>query len=310
MNIKPSKVRLRIATRKSQLAVWQAEFVKQALAAIHPQLSIEIRTFSTEGDRRLDVSLSKIGGKGLFVKELEHALINDEADIAVHSLKDMPMQQPQHLSLACVLKRHNPHDVLLSKKMPIAATVTIGTSSFRRQCQLKQLYPQAQYKNLRGNINTRIQKMLNGDFDAIVLAAAGVERLGLTEKVTHQFAITEMLPTAGQGALTIECRTIDEKIQALLKPLHHAPTATCITAERAVVTHLQGDCKTPIAAYATLQADEIYLRALVGMPDGSKILRSENRAKQTQAQMLGEQVANDLLRQGASDIIAAANKAL
>ena len=305
MNTKSSKTRLRIATRKSQLAVWQAEFVKKALETAHPQLSIEIHTFSTEGDRRLDVSLSKIGGKGLFVKELEHALLSDEADIAVHSLKDMPMQQPENLSLVCMLKRHNPHDVLLSKQTQLSRKAVIGTSSFRRQCQLRQLYPHAQYENLRGNINTRINKMLNDEYDAIVLAAAGVERLGLTDYVTHQFSSQDMLPTAGQGVLTIECRHNDEEVKNLLAPLNHPETSICVHAERDVVTHLHGDCKTPIAAYATLNDDEIYLRALVGMPNGSKMLYSEKRAKQTATQTLGRDVADDLLEQGADEIIKA-----
>lgn len=293
----------RIATRQSQLALWQAEWVKSALQKRHPELKVEIIGMTTEGDRRLDVSLSKIGGKGLFVKELEKALLEGTADIAVHSLKDMPMKQPDGLSLTTFCQRHNPADVLLSLTSDIKKDATIGTSSFRRQCQIKRLKPNCKLKDLRGNVNTRIQKLIDGQYDAIILAAAAIERLGLNEHVVHEFNRDAFIPAAGQGALAIECRTDDEAVQTLLNPLNHAETETCITAERAVVKTLNGDCKTPIAAYATLENKQLHLNTLIGLPDASKILTANLSAPKEQAFELGKQAAEMLLADGAQHIL-------
>lgn len=294
---------LRIATRQSKLALWQAEWVKSELLKHHPSLTIEIIGLTTEGDRRLDVSLSKIGGKGLFVKELETALLNNTADIAVHSLKDMPTEQPAELILAAYCKRHDPRDALLARTPELADDALIGTSSFRRQLQIKAIMPDCRIKDLRGNVDTRIRKMLEGEYDGIILAAAGLERLGLTQHVTRYFSTEECIPTAGQGALTIECRQEDTACIELLRPLNHPDTVTCITAERAVVKALGGDCKTPIAAYAELRENHVLLNALVGLPDASKILKTQVRGSRDQALQLGILAAEKLLAAGAAALI-------
>lgn len=294
---------LRIATRQSKLALWQADWVKSALLKHYPSLKIEILGLTTEGDRRLDVSLSKIGGKGLFVKELETALLEGKADIAVHSLKDLPTEQPVGLTLAAYCKRQDPRDVLLAKMAELKEDALIGTSSFRRQLQLKAMMPHCRVKDLRGNIDTRIRKMLEGEYDGIILAAAGVERLGLTKHIVRYFSVDEFTPPAGQGALTIECRSNDNHCLELLKPLNHEDTAVCVTAERAVVKALGGDCKTPIAAYAEPLNNDLCLTALVGLPDGSTILKAKVMGHRADANYLGQLAAKSLLDDGAAAII-------
>lgn len=294
---------LRIASRQSKLALWQAEWVKAELVKRHPSLEIKIIGITTEGDRRLDVSLSKIGGKGLFVKELENALLENRADIAVHSLKDMPTEQPPGLTLTAYCQRHDPRDVLLAKTPQLKDDALIGTSSFRRQLQIKAIMPHCRVNVLRGNVDTRIRKMLEGEYDGIILAAAGIERLGLTQHAIRYFTTHEFIPTAGQGALAIECRRDDKTCLDLLSPLNHADTLTCITAERAVVKTLGGDCKTPIGAYAEIAGDALTLRALAGLPDASVILKTAVTGHRDDAYRLGKLAAEQLLKDGAQDII-------
>lgn len=299
---------LRIATRRSPLAMWQAEFVRDALLSRHADLQVELIGFATRGDIILDTPLAKIGGKALFVKELEHAMLNQEADIAVHSMKDVPMEFPEGLSLAVICEREDPTDALVSNEydsvdaLPQGAIV--GTSSLRRQCQLRAQRPDLQIRDLRGNVGTRLGKLDAGEFDAIVLATAGLLRLKLEGRIRQRLAPEFSLPAGGQGAVGIECRSDDEAVIQLLQSLHHADTADCVDAERAVNLRLHGGCQVPIACYAQLQGDELYLRALVGQPDGRKILRSELRGPRSQAVALGYQVADDLLAQGAGSILA------
>lgn len=294
---------LRIASRQSKLALWQAHWVKSELLKYHPSLLIEIVGITTEGDKRLDVSLSKIGGKGLFVKELEAALLENKADIAVHSLKDMPMEQPAGLTLEIYCKREDPRDALLAKTSDLKKNALIGTSSFRRQLQIKTLMPECKLKDLRGNIDTRIRKLLDGEYDGIILAAAGLKRLGLTEHVIRYFSTDDFIPTAGQGALAIECRRDDTAVLNLLQPLNHTDTASCVIAERAVVKTLGGDCKTPIGAYAKLDGDTLILKALVGLPDASRSLETDVKAHRANAYDLGVLAAETLLKDGAGTVI-------
>ena len=273
---------LKIATRQSPLALWQANFVKDRLEQLHSHLTVELVPMVTKGDVILDSPLAKIGGKGLFVKELEHALLEKRADIAVHSMKDVPMSFPEGLGLYVICKREDPRDAFVSNTyctlsdLPQGAIV--GTSSLRRQCQLKQLRPDLDIRSLRGNVGTRLSKLDAGEYDAIILASAGLIRLGLAKRISSFIETEQSLPAAGQGAVGIECRTDDAEVQALLAPLADAETTACILAERAMNTHLQGGCQVPIGGYAVLQDDEIYLRALVGDVDGSLILRAEGKS--------------------------------
>lgn len=300
---------LRIATRKSPLAMWQAEHIKARLLALHPELQIELVTFTTQGDKILDTPLAKIGGKGLFVKELEAAMLDGRADIAVHSMKDVPMEFPQGLELGVICDRENPQDAFVSNQyknldeLPQGAIV--GTSSLRRQCQIQQLRPDLQIKSLRGNVQTRLGKLDAGEFDAIILAAAGLLRMELEDRLTSYMDVTQSLPAGGQGALGIEWRTGDSAIHELVKPLHDEHTAACILAERALNRRLQGGCQVPIAAYAVLQDNDLYLRGLVGSVDGKTLLRSEQRGPAQNAEQLGIQAAEHLLAQGAGDILSA-----
>jgi hydroxymethylbilane synthase len=302
---------LKIATRQSPLALWQAEFVKAQLQQRYPALAVELVTFTTRGDKILDSSLSKIGGKGLFVKELEHALLEGVADIAVHSMKDVPMEFPQGLGLCVICEREDPRDAFVSARyknldaLPPGARV--GTSSLRRQCQLKQVRPDLQIKDLRGNVQTRLAKLDAGEFDAIILAAAGLIRLGLQERITEYFADTILLPAGGQGAVGIEVRCTDtardKAIVDLLKPLNHYNTEVCVRAERAMNRHLQGGCQVPIACFSLLSNTEIHLRGLVGAVDGSVILRAEKKGQADDPEALGMAVAEQLLAQGADKIL-------
>lgn len=304
---------LKIATRQSPLALWQAEFVKAQLLRHHPFLCIELIGFTTRGDKILDSSLSKIGGKGLFVKELEHALLAGEADIAVHSMKDVPMEFPDGLGLATICEREDPRDALVSnhfsslEQLPHGAR--LGTSSLRRQCQVKQWRPDLQIADLRGNVQTRLNKLDAGEFDAIILAAAGLKRLGLQQRITAQLADTICLPAGGQGAVGIETRMgtsdRDLQIREWLKPLHHVETDLCVRAERAMNRHLQGGCQVPIAGFALLEKDKLWLRGLVGSIDGRQVLRAEMRAPASAPEQLGIEVAEQLLAQGAGKILAA-----
>ncbi|MDY0251064.1 MAG: hydroxymethylbilane synthase [Pseudomonas sp.] len=300
---------IRIATRKSALALWQAEFVKAELEAKHPHLTVTLVPMVSRGDQLLDSPLSKIGGKGLFVKELETALLSKEADIAVHSMKDVPMEFPEGLGLYCVCEREDPRDAFVSNnyasvdELPQGSIV--GTSSLRRQAQLLAQRPDLKINFLRGNVNTRLAKLDAGEYDAIILAAAGLLRLGFAERIRSNLDVSSSLPAGGQGAVGIECRSDDTAIHALLKPLHHTDTAIRVTAERALNKHLNGGCQVPIACYAVLEDEQLWLRGFVGQPDASILLRAEQRAHKNDAEALGIRVAKDLLAQGAGEILAA-----
>jgi hydroxymethylbilane synthase len=298
---------VRIATRKSPLAMWQAEHVAAALRAAHPGITIEIIGMSTQGDKILDTPLAKIGGKGLFVKELEQRMLDGSADIAVHSMKDVPVELPEGLHLAVIMQREDPRDAFVSndrerlEDLPEGARV--GTSSLRRQCQLADRRPDLEILPLRGNVNTRLRKLDEGEYDAVILAAAGLVRLGFGERIRGRIALEDSLPAIGQGAVGIECRADDARINALLEPLNHPHTATCVHAERAFNARLQGGCQVPIGGHAVLTGDELYLRGLVGTVDGSEIVRGEIRGPAAQAQALGQALAEDLLAHGAEAIL-------
>ena len=300
---------LKIATRQSPLALWQANYVKDRLQQLYPDLTIELVPMVTKGDVILDSPLAKIGGKGLFVKELENALLTKEADIAVHSMKDVPMQFPEGLGLAVICKREDPRDAFVSNSYRTFAELpqgaVVGTSSLRRQCQLKALRPDLDIRSLRGNVGTRLSKLDNGDYDAIILASAGLIRLGLADRIASFIDVEQSLPAAGQGAVGIECRTDDMQVQALLAPLADAETTYCVRAERAMNNHLQGGCQVPIGGYAVLQQGQLYLRALVGDIDGSRIIRAEGKSAVENAEVLGVKIAEQLLAQGADKILQA-----
>ncbi len=300
---------VRIATRRSPLALWQAEFVASQLQAAHHGLKTELVKMVTRGDKILDTPLAKVGGKGLFVKELEQGMLADRADIAVHSMKDVPVEFPEGLHLNTILKREDPRDAFVSNRYEsldaLPANARVGTSSLRRQCQLKAKYPGFEILDLRGNVNTRLAKLDAGDFDAILLASAGLIRLGMVERITQSLPAEISLPAIGQGAIGIECRVGDETVHALLKPLHHPETALRVSAERAMNCHLEGGCQVPIAGYAQLENGQIYLRGLVGAPDGSKMIYHEQRGADSDPEKLGIAVADALLSQGAGEILQA-----
>ena len=303
-----TKSKIRIATRSSPLALWQANYVKRELEQIYPRLMIELVPLVTEGDRFLTKSLAEVGGKGLFVKELEEAILENRADIAVHSIKDMPAQLPDSFCLAAVCERTDPHDVLILNKRykmfgDLPKNAVVGTSSLRRQCQLKAFYPHLQITNLRGNIETRLRKLQEGQFDAIVLAVAGLKRLKIKNSASHLFSTKELLPAVGQGAIGIECLAANVRLLQQLKALDHAPSRYCITAERAVSYHLGGSCKMPLAAYAELNGETLTLQALIGHPDGKLLLRSKKSGFCEAAEALGKAVADDLLHRGAKKMI-------
>jgi hydroxymethylbilane synthase len=307
---------LRIATRKSPLALWQAEFVKAELEQHHPNLTVSLVTMTSKGDQLLDSPLSKIGGKGLFVKELEHALLTHEADIAVHSMKDVPMHFPEGLKLGPICQRERPFDAFVSNRfdsiesLPEAAIV--GTSSLRRQCQLQAFRPDLRVNWLRGNVNSRLAKLDAGEFDAIILAEAGLMRLNMHQRVRQSISDTVCLPACGQGAVGIELRENNPEVEQLLSVLNHDETVITVTAERAMNTRLNGGCQVPIAGFATLNGDngeELFLRGLVGSADGKTMLKAEAFGNKLQGEQLGIQVAEDLLAQGAGDILAAIHSA-
>ncbi|WP_313505423.1 hydroxymethylbilane synthase [Stutzerimonas kunmingensis] len=300
---------IRIATRKSALALWQAEYVKARLEASHPGLKVSLVPMVSRGDKLLDAPLAKIGGKGLFVKELETALMENEADVAVHSMKDVPMEFPEGLGLYCICEREDPRDAFVSNHFDdldaLPPGSVVGTSSLRRQAQLLARRPDLKIQFLRGNVNTRLAKLDAGEYDAIILAAAGLIRLGFGERIRSSISVDESLPAGGQGAVGIECRTTDSELHALLECLNHAPTATRVVAERALNKRLNGGCQVPIACYAVFEGDQLWLRGLVGQPDGTVLLRAEGRAPAADAEALGVQVAEALLDQGAEQILQA-----
>ncbi|NOX44099.1 MAG: hydroxymethylbilane synthase [Gammaproteobacteria bacterium] len=298
---------LRIATRKSPLALWQAEFVRDSLIQHHPDLKVELVKMVTQGDKILDTPLAKVGGKGLFVKELEQGMLRDEVDIAVHSMKDVPVELPPGLHLNVICSREDPRDAFVSNNFDslesLPQNARVGTSSLRRQTQLKAARPDLEILDLRGNVNTRLKKLDEGLYDAIILASAGLIRLGFDSRIKQAIDSQISLPAIGQGAVGIECRVNDEDINQLISVLNHAQTNTCVTAERAMNAQLEGGCQVPIGGYAILENDELFLRGLVGRPDGSEVVRAEVRGKPKNAHSLGVALADDLLSRGADIIL-------
>jgi hydroxymethylbilane synthase len=300
---------IRIATRKSPLALWQANFVKTELVRHHPELEVELVTMTTKGDKILDTPLAKVGGKGLFVKELELAMLEGRADIAVHSMKDVPVDFPDGLELAVICKREDPSDALVSNNFSTLASLpensTVGTSSFRRQCQIQYLRPDLKIRDLRGNVGTRLGKLDAETYDAIILASAGLIRLEMAPRIRQRLSFSDCLPAVGQGAVGIECKSNDISVKNILACLQHDPTAIRVSAERAVNNRLQGGCQVPLAAYAELDNDVLHLRARVGNLDGTQLLKSELSGAPDDAEKLGILVAEDLLTQGADIILEA-----
>lgn len=298
---------VRIATRKSPLALWQAEYVAARLRAAFPELAVELLPMTTRGDKLLDAPLAKLGGKGLFVKELEQSLLDGQADLAVHSMKDVPVELPHSLHIAAILEREDPRDAFVSSRFAglddLPDDAVVGTSSLRRQCQLRVRLPKVRWVNLRGNVNTRLGKLDTRECDAIVLAAAGLKRLGLERAITQVLPSEVCLPAIGQGALGIECRRDDQRVHGILEVLHDAPTAICVQAERALNERLQGGCQVPIAGYAVWNDDAIHLRGLVASADGGIVLRHEQRGAPSDVRQLGFAVADSLLEQGADRIL-------
>lgn len=298
---------LRIATRKSTLALWQAEHVAQRLRGAHRGLRVELVPLSTRGDRIKDVPLAELGGKALFVKELEHALLEDRADIAVHSMKDVPVEIPAGLHLPVIMEREDPRDAFVSNHYARVADIPrgarIGTCSLRRKSQLLGLRPDLQVADLRGNVETRLSKLDAGDYDAIVLACAGLMRLGLHGRIAESIDPQTLLPAIGQGAMGVECRQGDGTVEALIAPLNHGPSAARLRAERAVNARLGGSCQVPVAGYAEIEADRITLRALVARLDGSEVLRAHEASAVDDAEVLGRRAAEGLLAQGAGEIL-------
>jgi hydroxymethylbilane synthase len=300
---------LKIATRQSPLALWQAEHIRARLEAMHEGLHVELVKFVTQGDKILDTPLAKIGGKGLFVKELEAALLDGRADLAVHSMKDVPMALPEGLALAVICEREDPLDAFVSNRyahfddLPQGAKV--GTSSLRRKCQILKQRPDLEIIDLRGNVGTRLSKLDQGLYDAIILASAGLKRLGLVDRIRHCLAADVSLPAVGQGALGLECRADDQVVLDLISPLLHPETDACVRAERAFNAYLEGGCQVPIAGYATLVDGQISIEGRVGSVDGVTLLKSTQQGDVAVAEQLGVQLAKDLLDQGAADILQA-----
>ena len=299
--------RLVIATRESALALWQARHIEARLKALYPAIEIRINGMTTEGDRKLGVSLAKVGGKGLFVKELEDALARGEADVAVHSMKDVPMELLTGHVMGAIPERADPRDAFLSNKFKTFAELPcgarVGTSSLRRESQLRALRPDIVVEPLRGNVPTRVRKLDEGQFDAIILAAAGLKRLGLAERITAILATDECLPAVGQGALGIECRAGRADLLELLAPLNDAATSAAVHAERAVSRTLGASCTVPLAAYAEVSGSELRLRAYVGAPDGRRIVRAQVAGKVQEAERIGTDAAIELRQGGAAEIL-------
>jgi len=300
--------RLIIASRESRLAMWQAEHVRAALAKLYPATAVEILGMTTQGDRVLDVTLAKIGGKGLFVKELEVALAEGRADIAVHSAKDVPMELPEGFLLAAMLPREDPRDALVSARHArledLPAGAIVGTSSLRREAQLRARFPALEVRPLRGNLDTRLAKLDRGEYDAIVLACAGLVRLGLADRIRARLDPADSLPAAGQGALAIECRADRTDLARLLAPLNDAATAACVRAERAVSRALGGSCQLPLGAHAVIEDGVLWMRGLVASPDGRRLARGEIRAPTTDPEGAGAELAALLRARGADAILA------
>jgi hydroxymethylbilane synthase len=300
--------RIVIATRESRLALWQAEYIKTRLETVYPGCRVELLGMTTRGDQILDRPLAKVGGKGLFVKELEAALLEGRADIAVHSMKDVPMVMEEEFSLACVTAREIPFDALVSSRyaslddMPPGAVV--GTSSLRRESQIHALYPFLSVTGLRGNLDTRLRKLDEGQFDAIILAAAGLRRLGLESRIRAILPAEVSLPAAGQGALGIECLASRSDFIACLQVLADADTGACVAAERAFSRALAGSCETPLGVFGEMRAGRVFLRGFVALPDGSRIVRGQREGAPSEAEPLGRALADDLLAQGAGEILA------
>ncbi|AOS96608.1 Porphobilinogen deaminase [Microbulbifer aggregans] len=298
--------RIRIATRESALALWQAEFVRAELERHHPDLTVELLPLTSRGDQLLDIPLAKVGGKGLFVKELEKAMLDGRADIAVHSMKDVPMEFPEGLHLPVICEREDPRDAFVSNHFSgidaLPEGAVVGTSSLRRQCQLLARRPDLEVKFLRGNVNTRLAKLDAGEFDAIILAAAGLLRLEMRDRIRDFLAPEILLPAGGQGAVGIESRR-DPELEALLRPLHHTETSTRLVAERALVRRLNGSCQVPIGGFAVLEDGELWLRGLVGSPDGKEMIRAERRGPAADGEAMGFAVADELLANGADKIL-------
>jgi hydroxymethylbilane synthase len=303
------KNKIIIATRGSMLALWQAEWIKSQIKNIHPDMEVELNKIKTTGDKILDVPLAQVGGKGLFVKEIEEAMLRGEADLAVHSMKDVPTDLPEGLHLSAICKREDPRDAFIAgagissfNNLPQGGRV--GTSSLRRMCQLLNKRPDIKITQLRGNVDTRLRKLDEGEFDAIILATAGVKRLGYEAKITEKISTEISLPAIGQGAVGIECRTDDEFINDLLSKLNHEETWICVSAERAFLKKLEGGCQVPIAAYAQLKDGQLIIEGLVGSIDGKTLIKSSMQGKPEDAEPLGTALAENLLSQGAGEILA------
>ncbi len=303
--------KLTIATRESPLALWQAHHIKGELIGLYPELDVNLLGMTSKGDQLLDVPLNKVGGKGLFVKELETALIDGSADIAVHSMKDVPIEFPIGLSLAVICEREDPRDAFVSNDwetlMDLPLGSVLGTSSLRRSCQLQELRPDLVIRFLRGNVNTRLKKLDDGEYDAIILASAGLIRLGLKERISEYLDTAICLPAGGQGAIGIEYRNGDARVLDLLEPLDHVDTSCRVRAERALNARLEGGCQFPIASFAELENDQLILKGLVGSSDGSTILRAEARDIKDNADILGARVAENLISQGARELLVEGN---
>ncbi|MEE9303009.1 MAG: hydroxymethylbilane synthase [Thiotrichaceae bacterium] len=301
---------LRIATRKSPLALWQANEVARQLKLHHPNLEVTLVTMITKGDKILDTPLAKVGGKGLFVKELEIGMLEDTADIAVHSMKDVPVSFPEGLHLPVILEREDPRDAFVSNTYSsldeLPEDAKIGTCSLRRQTQLRERMPKLRIMDLRGSVNTRLSKLDEGNFDAIILASAGLKRLGFESRISQNIPTERSLPAVGQGAIGIECRVNDERINALIAPLNHHDTFLRVRAERAMNNRLNGGCQVPIAGFAELDGDTLTLRGLVGFPDGSKVFRSEKTGSTDNGEAIGIAIAEDILAQGGDAALAVA----
>lgn len=302
-----TKHQLIIATRESPLALWQANWVKARLEEIHPELAIRLLGITTQADKILEIPLTEIGGKGLFVKELEEALYDGRADIAVHSMKDVPMDLPSGLCLPVMCEREEPRDVFVSNEfdslLDLPTGAIVGTSSSRRESQVRALRSDLSIAHLRGNVNTRLAKLDRGEYAGILLAAAGLIRLGFEDRIRTFLSLEQSLPAAGQGVLGIECREGDAETLALINPLNHTESAVCVTAERAMCRRLGGGCQVPVAAFAEMKDDKIRLRGLVARVDGTLLLRAEYSDKAENAESLGKTVAEDLLSQGAQEIL-------
>ena len=301
-----SKV-VRIATRKSPLALWQAEFVRDSIKALHPDIEVELVKMVTQGDKILDTPLAKVGGKGLFVKELEVGMLEGDADIAVHSMKDVPVEFPEGLHLAVICEREDPRDAFVSnnyeKIEDLPEGARVGTSSLRRMCQIRNWRPDLKIMDLRGNVNTRLRKLDDGEYDAIILACAGLKGLGFDDRIRTHLDPGFSLPAIGQGAVGIECRSDDEFINDLIAPLNHPATRTRVLAERAMNDRLEGGCQVPIGGYAELDGNTLLIRGLVGRPDGSEMVRGEIAGRAEEAEFLGKTLAEDLLARGADVIL-------